>query len=56
VTFQWWLYGVIINDGFVAYPNFFCCLLSAIQLSLFLIYPSKSSYGKKNSLEEVSLL
>ncbi|XP_043263428.1 sugar transporter SWEET1-like [Colletes gigas] len=42
VSFQWLLYGVIINNGFVIFQNAVGFFLSAVQLSLFAIFPSKS--------------
>jgi len=44
VTFLWLLYGIIIKNPFIQFQNVVGFLLSAAQLSLFAIYPSK---GKK---------
>ncbi|XP_012282802.1 sugar transporter SWEET1 [Orussus abietinus] len=41
VTFQWLLYGIIIDNVFVIFQNAVGFVLSAAQLSLFAIYPSK---------------
>jgi len=41
VSCQWFAYGCLLNDQFIQIPNFMGCVLSAFQLSLFLIYPSK---------------
>lgn len=41
-SFQWLLYGLIINNSFVIFQNVIGCLLSVVQMSLFVIYPSKS--------------
>ncbi|XP_066971624.1 sugar transporter SWEET1-like isoform X1 [Macrobrachium rosenbergii] len=41
VTGLWWLYGVIIENGFVQYPNLIGCIISGLQLLLFVIYPRK---------------
>ncbi|XP_015183790.1 PREDICTED: sugar transporter SWEET1 [Polistes dominula] len=49
VSFQWLLYGIIINNIFVIFQNSVGFLLSVIQLSLFVIFPSKSS---KTSMPE----
>jgi len=46
VTFLWLLYGVIIKNPFIQFQNMMGFLLSASQLSLFAIYPSKG--GKEN--------
>ncbi|KAK2580355.1 hypothetical protein KPH14_001251 [Odynerus spinipes] len=43
VTFQWLLYGLIINNMFVIFQNAVAFGLSIAQLSLFIIYPSKST-------------
>ncbi|KAK9501390.1 hypothetical protein O3M35_012125 [Rhynocoris fuscipes] len=41
VTAQWSLYGFILKDKFITYPNVLGFLLSCFQLSLFAIYPSR---------------
>ena len=41
VTVQWWLYGLILDDYFIEIPNFLGMCLSAIQLSLFVIFPGR---------------
>lgn len=41
VSCQWFVYGCLIDDQFIQIPNFMGCILSAFQLSLFLIYPTK---------------
>ncbi|GAB1869538.1 Sugar transporter SWEET [Camponotus japonicus] len=43
VSFQWLLYGLIINNGFVIFQNTVGVILSIAQLSLFVIFPSKKS-------------
>lgn len=43
ISFLWFLHGVVSRVKFVIYQNGFFFLLSALQLSLFAIYPSKSS-------------
>ncbi|CAG9834838.1 unnamed protein product [Diabrotica balteata] len=42
VSLQWLIYGYVLKDEFVQVPNLIGCILSGIQLSLFLIYPKKS--------------
>ncbi|OAD55537.1 Sugar transporter SWEET1 [Eufriesea mexicana] len=42
VTFLWLLYGIIINNTFIIFQNSVGFVLSATQMSLFVIYPSKS--------------
>uniref|UniRef100_T1HM70 Sugar transporter SWEET1 n=3 Tax=Rhodnius TaxID=13248 RepID=T1HM70_RHOPR len=39
VTAQWTLYGYILKDKFITYPNLLGFLLSCFQLSLFAIFP-----------------
>ncbi|XP_057336571.1 sugar transporter SWEET1 [Microplitis mediator] len=41
VSCQWFAYGCLKDDPFIQMPNFLGCILSAFQLSLFVIYPSK---------------
>lgn len=41
VSFQWFVYGCLLNDFFIQIPNFMGCILSGFQLCLFLIYPDK---------------
>lgn len=41
VCCQWFAYGCLLGDQFIQIPNFMGCVLSAFQLSLFFIYPSK---------------
>ncbi|XP_055684459.1 sugar transporter SWEET1 [Lutzomyia longipalpis] len=41
VSFLWLLHGLIINNTIVVFQNLFFFVLSAFQLSLFAIYPSK---------------
>ncbi|KAI4497400.1 hypothetical protein M0802_007411 [Mischocyttarus mexicanus] len=43
VSFQWLLYGIIINNIIVIFQNSFGFILSVLQLSLFIIFPSKPS-------------
>lgn len=53
VTLQWWLFGSMIGDKFVAVPNMLGCSCSLFQLSLFVIYPTTSSVPKyKKSVSE----
>ncbi|XP_058449590.1 sugar transporter SWEET1-like [Malaya genurostris] len=44
---MWLLYGIILNNTFVVLQNLAGVSLSAIQLALFVIYPSKDSKKKK---------
>ncbi|XP_063990173.1 sugar transporter SWEET1 [Diachasmimorpha longicaudata] len=41
VSCQWFVYGTLLQDPFMEIPNFMGCILSAFQLSLFVIYPGK---------------
>ncbi|CAL4189876.1 unnamed protein product [Meganyctiphanes norvegica] len=41
VTCLWWMYGLILKNGFVQYPNLIGFCLASFQLTLFLVFPSK---------------
>ncbi|XP_018339906.1 PREDICTED: sugar transporter SWEET1 isoform X2 [Trachymyrmex septentrionalis] len=43
VSFQWLLYGLIIDNVFIIFQNAIGFILSIAQLSLFVIFPSKKS-------------
>ncbi|XP_053696210.1 sugar transporter SWEET1-like [Sabethes cyaneus] len=43
---MWLLYGIILNNTFVILQNLTALALSAVQLALFVIYPSKDSKKK----------
>ncbi|VEN61002.1 unnamed protein product [Callosobruchus maculatus] len=45
VSCQWFIYGSLLNDKFIQIPNFLGCILSAFQLSLFMIYPKDRKIG-----------
>ncbi|XP_050719662.1 sugar transporter SWEET1-like [Eriocheir sinensis] len=45
VTGLWWLYGIVIQNNFVKYPNLIGCAISGFQLLLFIVYPSKRKDG-----------
>lgn len=47
VTFLWLLYGVIIKNPIIQFQNVVGFLLSAAQLSLFAIYPSRPQEKEK---------
>ncbi|OWR43121.1 hypothetical protein KGM_206722 [Danaus plexippus plexippus] len=47
VTFMWLLYGIILKNKFLVLQNTVALVLCSIQLSLFVIYPSKKSKEKK---------
>ncbi|XP_011500837.1 PREDICTED: sugar transporter SWEET1 [Ceratosolen solmsi marchali] len=49
VSFQWLIYGFILNDNFVMFQNGVSFTLSLIQLSLFAIYPSTPIDNKEKS-------
>ncbi|KAJ6636495.1 Sugar transporter SWEET1 [Pseudolycoriella hygida] len=40
VSFMWFLYGLCLNNSIIVYQNVVLLIMSAIQLSLFVIYPS----------------
>ncbi|KAI1278750.1 Sugar transporter SWEET1 [Halotydeus destructor] len=50
----WFTYGYLIEDKFVEIPNFVSASLCALQLVLFLIYPSSSP--KPKSEDQLSLI
>ena len=41
VSAQWFLYGILVADPYIKIPNCVGILLAVIQLSLFVIYPSR---------------
>lgn len=43
VTFQWSIYGAILQDNFVKIPNMIGLLISLAQLSLFYYFPDKKT-------------
>ncbi|XP_045621074.1 sugar transporter SWEET1 isoform X2 [Procambarus clarkii] len=49
----WWLYGIIIQNNFVQYPNMIGCILAGLQLLLFIVYPSK---GKGELMGEARIM
>ncbi|ALC42194.1 slv [Drosophila busckii] len=46
VSLQWVIYGVLISDTFIQIPNFLGCVLSLMQLGLFVLYPPRSYSGQ----------
>ncbi|XP_059061757.1 sugar transporter SWEET1 [Achroia grisella] len=48
VTFMWLLYGIILRNQFLVIQNVVALVLCSIQLSLFVIYPSKPK-GQENA-------
>jgi len=40
VAFEWFLYGYLIDDIYMTFPNVIGIMLSFVQLSLFVIYPA----------------
>jgi solute carrier family 50 protein (sugar transporter) len=43
VTLSWTLYGYLVGDYFVIFPNALGFILAALQLYLFIIYPNTPS-------------
>lgn len=43
VSLQWFLYGMVIADDFIQIPNLLGCILSSVQLLLYVIYPNKKN-------------
>uniref|UniRef100_A0A1A9WWL0 Sugar transporter SWEET n=1 Tax=Glossina brevipalpis TaxID=37001 RepID=A0A1A9WWL0_9MUSC len=56
VSIQWLVYGIIISDTFIQLPNFLGCILSMLQLCLFVCYPPKSFNGQGYKLVEQSVV
>ncbi|XP_055386229.1 sugar transporter SWEET1-like isoform X2 [Condylostylus longicornis] len=50
VSLQWFIYGVLMDDVFIEIPNFLGCLLSSVQLGLFVCYPPKGFTGPSYKL------
>ncbi|XP_055537996.1 sugar transporter SWEET1 [Wyeomyia smithii] len=48
VSLQWFIYGLLIEDGFIQIPNLLGCILSTTQLFLYLIYPSRTQFQTQN--------
>ncbi|XP_022256899.1 sugar transporter SWEET1-like isoform X2 [Limulus polyphemus] len=42
MTSLWFMYGFMLNDKFIQVPNLIGAMLAGFQLSLFVIYPSKT--------------
>ncbi|XP_028161319.1 sugar transporter SWEET1 [Ostrinia nubilalis] len=47
VTFMWLLYGITLRNSFIVIQNIVAFVLCAVQLSLFVIYPSKPKEKSK---------
>ncbi len=43
VTLAWALYGLVLGDDFIIWPNAAGFVLACVQLSLFALYPSSAS-------------
>ncbi|XP_013113696.1 sugar transporter SWEET1 [Stomoxys calcitrans] len=56
VSVQWLIYGIIISDTFIQLPNFLGCVLSLVQLGLFVCYPPKSFSGQGYKLVDQSVV
>jgi len=39
-SLQWLIYGILVDDFYIKVPNSIAVLISAVQLSLFVIYPA----------------
>lgn len=46
VSIQWLLYGYLVEDFYLELPNVIGIVLALLQLSLFLVYPSRRSSSK----------
>ncbi|CAG9783438.1 unnamed protein product [Diatraea saccharalis] len=47
VTFMWLLYGIVLRNTFIVLQNVVGFVLCAVQISLFIIYPSKPKPSEK---------
>ncbi|XP_023295262.2 sugar transporter SWEET1 [Lucilia cuprina] len=56
VSIQWLIYGIIISDTFIQLPNFLGCVLSLMQLCLFVCYPPKSFAGQGYKLVDQTVV
>ncbi|XP_037946313.1 sugar transporter SWEET1 [Teleopsis dalmanni] len=56
VSLQWLIYGVIISDSFIQIPNFLGCMLSILQLCLFVVYPPKTFSGQAYKLVDQTVI
>ncbi|XP_039961016.1 sugar transporter SWEET1 [Bactrocera tryoni] len=56
VAASWALYGISIHNFMMAYQNLFLFALSAIQLSLFVIYPNSPSVSESSVKHSPSTL
>ncbi|XP_058460472.1 sugar transporter SWEET1 isoform X1 [Malaya genurostris] len=45
VSLQWFIYGLLIDDRFIQIPNLLGCILSSIQLFLYVMYPSRTLFS-----------
>ncbi|XP_043268077.1 sugar transporter SWEET1 [Venturia canescens] len=50
VSFQWLLYGLLIDDAFIIFQNALGLTLNAVQLSLFAIFPSRPTETDKSTV------
>jgi len=44
VTAQWLLYGILVDDFYITFPNATAVMISGCQLLLFLIYPRRNDH------------
>ncbi len=48
---SWTWYGYLIEDRFVSVPNFLACLVSTVQVALFVIFPRVTERKEKEGIE-----
>lgn len=48
VSISWFFYGFILKDAFIQVPNGIGTMISGVQLSLFVLYPSKTKLNKED--------
>lgn len=54
ISFMWLLYGFCLNNGTIVFQNGVMLALSAVQLSLFVIYPSTPVAKKSKSSKKTN--
>lgn len=48
VSISWFFYGFVLKDAFIQVPNGIGTMISGVQLSLFVLYPSKTKLNKED--------
>lgn len=56
VSLSWLIFGYLVKDNFLLFSNALTTSISAMQLSLFVIYPSKRPYDKLSPSNKKSVV